>query len=73
MVENNEMDVEINNRSDDYSLLAVQGPDSKSVIESLLNNGLHLEYYHFKKTVLAGEEIRITSYNVCYTKLLRED
>ena len=60
MLDNNEMGVEINNRSDDYSLIAVQGPKSKLVIESLLNENLDLEYYHFKKAILAGEEMIIS-------------
>jgi aminomethyltransferase len=60
MVENNEFDVEINNRSDDYSLLAVQGINSKETMQVLVDDKLDLEYYHFKKTKLSGVEIIIS-------------
>lgn len=60
MVENNECSVEIKNRSDDYSLLAVQGPNSKNVIQKLLDNELSLEYYHFTQTRLADVDILIS-------------
>jgi len=54
MVENNEYSVEINNSSDDYSLLAVQGPNSGKVIQKLLDDELNLEYYNFTQTRLAN-------------------
>lgn len=47
MKKNNLFDVVISDESDDYSLLAVQGPNSKSVIEKLCDRPLDLEYYHF--------------------------
>ena len=37
MVENNKFDVDIKNLSDDYSLLAVQGHNSKLVVQKLLD------------------------------------
>ena len=60
MVENNEYSVEINNRSDDYSLLAVQGPNSKNIIQKLVEDELNLEYYHFTQTRLAGVDMIIS-------------
>ena len=60
MVENNEYSVEIKNRSDDYSLLAVQGPNSKNVIQKLVDDELDLEYYHFTQTRLAGVDMIIS-------------
>jgi len=57
MVENNEFGAEIKNLSDDYSLLAVQGPDSEKVIQKLLDNNPDLEYYHFREDKIAGVDI----------------
>ena len=60
MNENNYPGVEINNLSDQYSLLAVQGPNSKTVFEKLLGEVLDLEYYHFKKVDIAGVNVLIS-------------
>jgi aminomethyltransferase len=60
MIENNEYSVEIKNRSDDYSLLAVQGPNSKNIIQKLVEDELNLEYYHFTHTRLAGIDMIIS-------------
>lgn len=60
MNENNNLGVEINNLSDQYSLLAVQGPNSKTVFEKLLGEVLDLEYYHFKKVDIAGVNVLIS-------------
>ena len=60
MNENNNFDVEINNLSDEYSLLAVQGPNSKRVIEKLFGEEMDLEYYHFKKVNIAGVDMLIS-------------
>ena len=57
IVENNEYSVEIKNRSDDYSLLAVQGPNSKNVIQKLVDDELDLEYYHFTQIRLADVDM----------------
>jgi aminomethyltransferase len=57
MVENNEYGADIKNLSDDYSLLAVQGPDSEKVIQKLLSSDLNLEYYNFRKDKIAGVDI----------------
>jgi aminomethyltransferase len=57
MVNNNKFDVNIDNQSDHYSLLAVQGPNSDKVIQKLVSNNINLEYYHFKKEKIAGIEV----------------
>jgi aminomethyltransferase len=57
MVENNEFGVEIKNMSDDYSLLAVQGPNSEKVIQKLVSNNLDLEYYHFREDKIVDVDI----------------
>lgn len=54
MKDNNKFGVSIKNRSDDYSLLAIQGPNSKDVLQKLMSDGLELEYYHFIKGKIAG-------------------
>ncbi|MCH7964923.1 MAG: glycine cleavage system aminomethyltransferase GcvT [Bacteroidetes bacterium] len=60
MVENNEYSVEIKNRSDVYSLLAVQGPNSKNVIQNFLDDELNLEFYNFTQTRLANIDMIIS-------------
>ena len=47
MHKNNSFGVEILNVSDDYSLLAVQGPNSKKVLQGICDSKLDLEYYRF--------------------------
>lgn len=47
MNENNKFGVSILDQSDDFSLLAIQGPDSKETLQKICNRVLDLEYYHF--------------------------
>jgi aminomethyltransferase len=48
MKENNTMGAELNNESDEYSLLAVQGPNSRKIVEKVFATNLEdVEYYHF--------------------------
>ncbi len=54
MQNNNKFGVELANRSDEYSLLAVQGPNSLRVLQKLTDTQISLEYYHFTKLNLAG-------------------
>ncbi|MFZ1291975.1 MAG: glycine cleavage system aminomethyltransferase GcvT [Melioribacteraceae bacterium] len=60
MKKNNKFNVEINDESDEYSLLAVQGPNSQKVVEKLLGQTVNLEYYTFFKTQLNGNEIIVS-------------
>ena len=60
MNDNNKSGVSIKNRSDDYSLLAVQGPHSKDVLQKLMNDELNLEYYHFMNGTIAGVDMIIS-------------
>ncbi len=54
-------DVKLVNRSDDYSLLAVQGPKSLSTLQKLTKLDLSsIQYYHFKIGTLAGVEMVIS-------------
>lgn len=48
MNDNNQFNVKLENLSDDYSLLAVQGPSSKEVLMKLTDADIDsIEYYHF--------------------------
>jgi len=60
MKENNKFGVTLNNRSDDYSLLAVQGPNSGEVLKKLVPKMPELEYYHFTKGKVAGIDMIIS-------------
>jgi aminomethyltransferase len=57
MIDNNEFDVNIDNQSDKYSLLAVQGPNSHKTVQKIANGGIDLDYYHFKRESIAGNEV----------------
>ena len=58
MNENNKVGAKIENLSDEYSLLAVQGPDSKRVIKKLFDADLDkLGYYHFIIIKIDGIEM----------------
>jgi aminomethyltransferase len=57
MKNNNRFGVEISDESDQYSLLAVQGPYSKKVLEKICDKPLHLEYYHFFNVKVAGVDM----------------
>ena len=57
MIDNNNFEVDINDESDDYSLLAVQGPNSKKVVQELFGESIDLEYYHFKLIKVDGTEV----------------
>jgi len=53
--ENNKWDCELTNSSDKYSLLAVQGPQSISLLQELTNVDLSaIKYYNFKIGSIAG-------------------
>jgi aminomethyltransferase len=57
MQKNNKFGVELTNRSDEFSLLAVQGPNSLKTLQKLIETPINLEYYHFTKINLAGIDI----------------
>lgn len=54
MQKNNKFGVELSNQSDEYSLLAVQGPNALKTLQKLTDTQINLEYYHFTKLNLAG-------------------
>lgn len=54
-------DVDLVDRSDEFSLLAVQGPHSLAVLQKLTKVNLtSIEYYHFVRGTLAGVEMIIS-------------
>lgn len=58
MNKNNKFDVELRDESDEYSLLAVQGPESMKVIQKITDVPLDsLAYYHFVNGKVAGVEM----------------
>ena len=54
MKENNLFGVDLLDESDEYSLLAVQGPKSKDAVQKICDKTLDLEYYHFFFAKVAG-------------------
>src|ERR1043166_345078 len=65
--QHNSFDVEMENMSDDISLLAVQGPNAIKVVQKLTDADLSkLEYYSFTEAPIAGIEWAIIS-NTGYT------
>lgn len=54
-------DVTITDRSDDYALLAVQGPKAEAIVQSLTGAKLPiLRYYHFQEGTVAGVQCLIS-------------
>ena len=62
IVSQNDLDVEMKNLSDDYSLLAIQGPKAVEAMQSLTSVDLSaIQYYHFVVGDFAGIEYVIIS------------
>ena len=61
MLDNKFGDVEIKDKSDEFSLLAVQGPNSLKTLQKLTDANLsEIKYYHFVKGKLAGIDMIIS-------------
>lgn len=60
MKKNNKFDVELSDESDEYSLIAVQGPKSKETIRKIYGKELSIEYYNFVEDKLAGIDMIIS-------------
>ncbi len=60
MKDNNHFDVQLVNESDDFSLLAVQGPYSKETLQKVCNKNLDLEYYHFFNAKVADVDMIVS-------------
>jgi aminomethyltransferase len=57
MNENNKVGVALENKSDEYSLIAVQGPNSNKTLQKICGKEINLEYYHFFEAKVAGVEM----------------
>ncbi len=60
MKKNNIFNVDIIDESDEYSLLAVQGPNSKVTLQKICDKSLDLEYYHFFFANVAGVDMLVS-------------
>jgi aminomethyltransferase len=60
MKENNKFGVEIDNQSDNYSLLAIQGPESKKTLQKICDRELDIEYYHFFKAKVGRTDMIVS-------------
>ncbi len=60
MLKNNIFGVEIIDESSLYSLLAVQGPNSKKTIAKICDKTIDLEYYHFFFAKIAGVDMIVS-------------
>lgn len=61
MKENNKFDgVELRDESDEYSLLAVQGPKSRDVVNKVCDKEVDMEYYHFIHAKVAGVDMIVS-------------
>jgi aminomethyltransferase len=61
MKEKNRFGVKLENLSDEYSLLALQGPNSKKILQKITETNLDdLDYYHFKKGKTADTDMIIS-------------
>ncbi|HEX2981991.1 MAG TPA: glycine cleavage system aminomethyltransferase GcvT [Ignavibacteriales bacterium] len=57
MKDNNKFGVDIDDQSEAYSLLAVQGPNSRDIVQKICDKKIELEYYHFFTAKCAGVEM----------------
>ncbi len=60
MTGNNKFNVKLDNQSDEYSLLAVQGPNAKDILQKICVSELDLEYYHFFNAKIAGYDMLVS-------------
>ncbi len=57
---NNNFGVELVNESDEYSLLAVQGPKSKDVLQKICDKEIDLEFYSYFFANVAGVDMLLS-------------
>jgi len=60
MKENNKFGVKLDDESDEFSLLAVQGPNSQKVVQKICDAEVNMEYYNFIKAKCAGIEMIVS-------------
>ena len=59
-LENNKYDCKINDRTNDYSLLALQGPKSREILKNMLNKDINLKFYHHDKYQFGSHQILVS-------------
>jgi aminomethyltransferase len=57
MNKNNKFGVTLENKSDEYSLIAVQGSNSNKTLQKICDKEINLEYYHFFEAKVAGVDM----------------
>ena len=60
MNQNNSLGADISDESDEYSLLAVQGPNSKKLIEKVFNQEIDIEFYSYLTTTLFNTKVIVS-------------
>lgn len=60
MNKNNIFGASLVDESDEFSLLAVQGPKSKDTVQKICNLNLDLEYYHFFHAKISGVDMIVS-------------
>lgn len=60
MNSNNSFGVTVSNESDEYSLIAVQGPESRNLVEKLFGKAFPMEYYHFTYAEYGGNKMIVS-------------
>ena len=60
MHQHNNHGVTITDQSDEFSLIAVQGPYSRNVVEAVFGQKIDMEYYHFTYGDFGGEKVLIS-------------
>ena len=59
-LENNNYDCKVNDLTKDYSLLALQGPESRNILQKILNKNIEIEFYYHNKYQFYSEEILVS-------------
>ena len=57
---NNKYDCHILNKTNDLSLIAVQGPNSRNIIEKILDCSINIDFYKHKEYILNNKKIFIS-------------
>ncbi|MCW8849879.1 MAG: glycine cleavage system aminomethyltransferase GcvT [Melioribacteraceae bacterium] len=60
MIKNNSFGVDIIDESEEYSLLAVQGPNSQKLVEKLFNQKIDIEFYSFINATFLDTQVIVS-------------
>lgn len=52
--------VTLENKSDEFSLIAIQGPRSRDVLSAITDTDLNLKFYSYTDTVIAGHQVMLS-------------